>query len=159
MAGKRKFFDLRDWVLAHIAQGRADQCWEWTSAIGSHGYGSGSFASNHVTSHTSAYRAFVGEIPNGMHVLHRCDNRSCCNPDHLFLGTHVDNMDDMVGKDRQAFGVRKIKSAKLTELQVLQIRAAKAVQAEIATEYGVNQSVVSRIKSRKAWRLTSEHSL
>lgn len=62
------------------------------------------------TAHRTSYSAFVGEIPQNMLVLHRCDNRLCFNPAHLFLGTQLDNMRDMVGKGRQRFFGRPAKA-------------------------------------------------
>ena len=81
-------------------------CWFWAGTLYKSGYGS--FASHcapdgsgrNSRAHRYAWELFVGPIPDGMKVLHRCDQRSCVNPDHLFLGTHQDNMDDMAIKGR-----------------------------------------------------------
>lgn len=85
------------------------------------------------------------------YVLHRCDNRKCVNPEHLFLGSFDDNMADMVAKGRQAHGTRNM-HAKLTEADVLAIRASGLKQREIAEQFGVQQSLVSMIRSKRIWR-------
>jgi hypothetical protein len=123
---------------------------------------------------------FVGDIPDGMNVCHHCDNPSCCNPEHLFLGTTFDNVSDKVRKGRQAKGDRhgsklhperfprgdrhylrmhpeKIArgegrwNAKLTNSNVLAIRSDQRPQCVIANDYGVDKTVISKIKLRKIW--------
>lgn len=80
-------------------------CWEWCGTIGSHGYGvigKGGKDSKILTTHRLAFEICNGGIPLGLYVLHRCDNRRCVNPHHLFLGTHLDNVRDMLAKGRGA---------------------------------------------------------
>ena|ERR1700719_845194 len=93
-----------------------------------------------------------GPIPDDMCVLHRCDNPTCCNIDHLFLGTKLDNAVDRDTKGR--LGDRRGQSngrAKLTDEQAREIRDATGSQREIGLRYGVNQQMVSRIKAGEAW--------
>jgi len=108
----------------------------------------------HVLAHRYSWDLANGPIPDGMQVCHQCDNPSCVNPAHLFLGSNQDNVTDMVAKDRVQRGMRHHK-AKLTDDQVEQIRV-RLVRGErqrlIAADYGVTQSCVSMIgtgESRK----------
>jgi DNA-binding CsgD family transcriptional regulator len=89
--------------------------------------------------------------PGDMIVCHHCDNPSCVNPQHLFLGTIQDNMDDRNAKGRQARGERNAPS-KLTEAQVLAIRADSRTNREVALQYGVQENTVSNIRLRKTWQ-------
>lgn len=75
-------------------------CLEWSGSLCGKGYGATSFRSKQVTTHRLAYLLFVGAIPPGMFVCHTCDNMKCIRPDHLWLGTHQDNMTDMALKGR-----------------------------------------------------------
>jgi hypothetical protein len=103
------------------------------------------------------------KVPDGMIVMHKCDNPECVNPDHLTIGTTKDNSDDKVRKNRQAKGAsfsnRKTSNgskngmSKLTETQAKEIFNDKNPQREIASRYGVSQTVVHNIKSLKTWKV------
>lgn len=101
--------------------------------------------------HRMAWELVNGPIPEGNYVLHRCDNRRCVNPDHLFLGSFDDNMQDMVQKRRHAFGERN-GHAKLSEDQVRAIRFSGGKQEDVAAVYNISRTIVSQIRSGKIWR-------
>jgi hypothetical protein len=134
-------------------------CWNWKSVLDKNGYGKckSSIVArklNECSAHRGAYRHYIGEIPNGMHVCHKCDNPSCVNPEHLFLGTHDDNMEDRQRKNRTA----KVQGeahgkAKLTEKQIKEIRQLQGqISAEkVARQYGIAESTVYPIWTRKSW--------
>lgn len=138
---------------------RADGCWEWRGRK-VRGYGvmnvhRGDRATKYVRYtmlrvHRYMYSEFVGPIPNGALVCHRCDNRSCVNPDHLFVGTPADNSRDMVRKGRQARGVRNSQS-KLTPGDVRAIRASPLSLRAIADRYGMSPSQMHRIRAGLSW--------
>lgn len=91
-----------DRFMAHIHK-REDGCWEWTGGKTNQGYGLFHFVENKnakcCSSHRTSYKHFIGDC-EGLHVCHKCDNPSCCNPDHLFLGTQSENMQDASRKGR-----------------------------------------------------------
>lgn len=125
-------------------------CWEWNGTVIANGYGIFAIRSHGVKYyvHRVMWELHNGQsIPDGMFVCHTCDNRSCGNPDHLFLGTLQDNVDDMTAKGRQARGVTN-GHAKLTEADVVEIRrlcAGGETQRSVASKFGVCQQTVSRL--------------
>lgn len=133
--------------------GGHDACWNWKGWITRSGYGEARLFGQRCPAHRTAYELANGPIPDGLVVMHQCDNRACCNPAHLSLGTHADNMDDMFRKRRNAFGERQ-GHAKLTEDDVLQIRSLAGTMslAKIGTRYGVTPQAVHLIVHGKNWR-------
>lgn len=131
-------------------------CWEWQKCK-TLGYGRLAVAGTGKKSraHRQSHALHTGPIPDGMLVCHACDNPSCVNPDHLFLGTQSDNMADMTAKGRQSRGEAS-GSAKLTKSDVLEIRDLALhkvfTQAAIGALYDIDQTAVSKIHSRKSWR-------
>ena len=79
------------------------ECWEWAGSQNGDGYGLFWWNKKVEKAHRASYKINIGTIPDGMHVLHTCDNPSCVNPDHLFIGTNTDNVNDKVKKGRQVF--------------------------------------------------------
>src|SRR5262245_28170710 len=95
-------------------------CIEWTGTVGNHGYGVLKVLRQQYLAHRWMWQMRRGPIPKGLFVLHRCDNRLCIRIDHLFLGTNLDNVRDMMAKSRQPRGERK-SQAKLTNKAVAEI--------------------------------------
>lgn len=130
-------------------------CWLWTAAKFKSGYGTIRDENRKgLTASRASWLIHRGEIPAGMYVCHRCDVRSCVNPDHLFLATNNENMQDMVAKGRQAQGERSGRH-KLTAEHVTQARAdhsAGQSGSALARKLGVSTSVMSRILRGLAWR-------
>jgi len=124
-------------------------CWQWNGTKDKDGYGR-FFSGKHTKSHRLSYSLQYGDISEGMCVLHKCDNPSCVNPNHLFLGTHKDNSIDMVNKGRNP-DIRGENNpyAKLTNEQIKEIRklgeSTDLSQQKIADKYGVCQRHISRI--------------
>lgn len=142
-------------------------CWLWTGNKQPSGYGIFDLvvpytrsSRQRIRAHRLSFLIFNGLIPDGLNVLHRCDNPPCVNPDHLFLGTHADNSHDRDAKGRTARGERS-GMAKLTEQQVCEIRAKyqwhkRGNSKALAAEYGVTQgtilTVVSKRNQRRSWQ-------
>lgn len=125
-------------------------CWLWQERLDSRGYG---MFPRHLRAHRVSYTAFKGPIPAGLHVLHSCDNPRCVNPDHLSVGTPADNMRDKMlrGRARGAHPGEAHAMAKLTEAQVLEIRADGRIHRLIAADYGVGRRTIGDIKRRRCW--------
>lgn len=137
------------------------QCWVWTGYL-RNGYGLIVHERNRKeNAHRVSWTLHVGEIPDSFCVLHKCDVRNCVNPDHLFLGTKLDNMEDKVAKNRQWKPKgEKHHLVKLTESNVVEIRelylAGRYSQQELAVQYGVTQTTIGRITRRKSWSHVKE---
>lgn len=127
-------------------------CWLWMGTVNPRGYGILLIDNVPYRIHRLQWERFNGVIPKGLFICHKCDTPSCINPDHLFMGTHNDNMRDGVNKGRFA-RLQGIKhpSVKLTEQEVRKIRRDKREQKDIAADYGVCVSCISQIKNYKRW--------
>jgi hypothetical protein len=137
----RKFgADLSEWLLGNKVI-TPHGCWEWIAGSRVRNYGQIRVSDRNVLVHRLAFQLWRGEIPPGIHVLHRCDNPACFNPDHLFLGTHRDNMEDMVRKGRS--------QRKLSDEAVAEIRNSGLPSMLLAGKHKVCVQTVNRIKSGK----------
>lgn len=142
-----------------VARAGADQCWEWLDNktrgygriwIGGRGPGRGLA----MLAHRIAWELTNGPPPEGMVVMHRCDNPGCCNPAHLALGIQADNVADMVAKRRQQRGSRSGRTS-LTEADVLKIRELAAtgkLQKDIRAAYRIGSATISNIVTGQSWK-------
>lgn len=131
----------------HVTKHDANKCWDWKGAICKDGYGKLYDAGNWRRAHRISYKLFIGPIPEGFLVCHRCDNRICVNPAHLFIGTDEDNMIDKVKKGRHSY--------KLFEKDILEIRkrcSEGGVKTELAKEFGVTAGYIGHIAHRRLWK-------
>lgn len=132
---------------------KSDECWVWTGAPRTDGYGQFRLDGKIIRPHRFSYTVKFGAIPDGLFVCHSCDNRLCVNPDHLFLGTDSDNKADMYAKKRHVFGENH-PNKKLSKEIVLAIRkkiAEGVPQRKIAEMFQTQRSQVSLINSGKRW--------
>lgn len=141
-------FTTRFWSNVDRSSG-LDACWPWLRAIGSNGYGRVGVAGRKVSiSHRVAWQIVHGAVASEIDVCHRCDNRACCNPAHLFLGTRSENMLDAAKKGR----LGRMLSAE----QAVRIRACYAtgefIHRELAEAFGVSRSTICDLISRRTWR-------
>ncbi len=143
-------------LMSRVKMGR---CWEFLGAKNNRGYGIITVDGRQRLTHRFMYEQVNGEISDSLFVCHSCDNPSCCNPDHLFLGTAKENTDDMWQKGRQQNyknmdrGSSR-KSAALDEYDVINIRVMLSRnyrQSEIADLYSISRSVVNRIHRGQSW--------
>lgn len=129
-------------------------CWLWIGATYNSGYGQIKTPKKSFRAHRVALMLSGVNLQDDQLALHKCDNKLCVNPDHLYAGTHQENMDDANERKRRVCG-EKHHSSKLTADDVSAIRKRLAngeTQIAIAKEYGIHQSTVYEIKSEKIWR-------
>ena len=144
----------QDWIK-HIStnvsiDGRTG-CWNWKQATRKDGYGITWYKGKTDYIHRVSYRIFKGDFDSNYIVRHTCDNPSCCNPDHLLLGSDKDNSKDMVDRGRSCKG-SKIHTAKLTEDLIPIIRTSDISSRNLSNIYGVSKTVILDIKRNKIWK-------
>jgi len=154
-----KIQNLEEKFLSRVQ--KTETCWIWTGgktgrSRNRNGNGYGIFCISGTTrmqAHRMSYRLFVGEIPEGLILMHTCDNPMCVNPDHLRAGTNRENIDDMIAKGRSQRGERS-GVAKLNNSDVLQIRELSKngmSYYQIAQKFNVSRCQISIIVRRKGW--------
>lgn len=144
--------ELRFW--SKVDKRGPDECWGWL-ATKTNGYAALKVNGTMGPASRVSWKIHRGAISDGLMVCHHCDNPSCVNPAHLFLGTHQDNMNDMAAKGRAvASGVRGEThgNAKLSQAQAIEIRAMSGTNQAIARLFGVSREQVRDIKSGRRWK-------
>jgi hypothetical protein len=162
--------DVNDYGSRKVAEGNAIErfhqkyeinesgCWMWTGGTRPNGKGvpyprHWNDCNKSIGAHRFSFELMHGAIPQGMYVCHKCDIPLCVNPDHLFLGSHQDNMQDMVAKKRSFVGRGENKKgrAKLTNQQADQVKKMEMSQSKIAALFGVSQTTIGRIKRGESY--------
>jgi hypothetical protein len=143
----------------HVQPSNIENCWDWLSYKNPSGYGQtkiGGRNGKHILAHRLSWIVYFGEIPEGMHVCHKCDNPSCVNPNHLFLGTNLDNIKDRMKKGRSVAtwkGVPREKhpSCKVTDIQIAEMvnlrKLGKSIPT-IAPMFGITPRHISKLTSK-----------
>lgn len=144
--------DLLKATLFNRSRLAENGCWEWVGYKASGGYGAISQGGKNVRAHRVSYEAYNGPIPKGMVVRHTCDNPACINPDHLILGTQRQNVADREARGRRDVKGSQIGTSKLSEQDVMEIRASTDSTADIAARYGVDKSNIWLIRAGKSWK-------
>jgi len=155
----RKRVPLEDRFWSMVNKRKPNECWPWTGFLDRDGYGRIRKGGRQpkLGAHRIAWQLAHGAIPDGLCVLHHCDNPFCMNPKHLFLGTHADNAQDRDNKGRQAKGDsiklfgEKNGQAKLTREDIWAIRKDKRSQYVLGPLYGVDPTQISRIRRGVHW--------
>jgi hypothetical protein len=173
--------ELQEKILRMSIPVTESGCWLWTGAISKNGYGNLGWQGKTLRASRAAYTAFVGEIKNDFQINHKCDVRSCVNPDHLYAGTHHQNVEDMVERGRQPrtrfhgelhpmWGKHhcqetrlKISASRTGELNfraVINDEIAKYIYStkgiksanDVANELGIKVGVIYAIWAKKNWK-------
>lgn len=153
---------LEERLIRKLRKGTIDDCWVFTGAIGKSGYGHIGVGKKIEGTHRVAFELWCGAIPHGLCVLHKCDVRACCNPNHLFLGTKGDNAKDMSRKGRQVFqqypelapigelnGSAKLNSATVFKIKTLLTKGRS--KRSLAKEFCVSRSLIQFIANGTVW--------
>lgn len=135
---------------------KTETCYMWIGTIAPSGYGEITINGKCIRAHRLSYGLFKGPIPKGLFVLHTCDNPSCVRPEHLWLGTQKQNMQDMLSKGRANKAIGENNGmVKLTEKEVLEIRckhAAGISKNQLEVEYNVGRRCITKIIKNITWR-------
>lgn len=147
---------LTEHFWANVEPLSPNECWIWKGSRPDGRYGRMKDHGVAVSAHRVSYELHHGPIPSEMQVLHKCDNPPCVNPNHLFIGTPLDNMQDKTKKGRAYTPKGKDNpSSRLDTEQVLDIRRRVREgekQSHLGAEYGISQQTVSEIVHYKIWR-------
>jgi hypothetical protein len=146
---------LQERVVKFIIPEPMSGCWLWIGETNKTGYAKIKTPINGIVKNLRVtkimYEQYIGPVPDGLFLLHKCDTPSCVNPYHMFTGKHKENNHDCIKKKRNNIG-QKNGQAKLTNEQIINIRKDVRPQRIIAKDYGVSHQNISRIKGFKQWK-------
>lgn len=140
---------LVDRFWAKVVRSDGEQCWGWAGATQHGGYGTIWDGQRLIRANRYSYELHFGSIPDGMAVCHRCDNPPCCNPAHLFLGSHAENMADAQSKGRTRFGITCLTAEAIQT--AISLRSNGASYTSIGARLGVSHKTVIRAIERGAY--------
>lgn len=150
----RAYDSVEDRFWRRVQRGPEDACWSWIAHRSNAGYGAFTRGGKKRIASRVAWELTRGPIPDGVLVCHRCANRACVNPNHLYLGTQASNMVDMILHGNSLAGTRNPKAkldwAKVEEIRRLASRGS--TQGELAARFGVHQGQISRLLRGLQWR-------
>lgn len=141
---KARAGDKADRFWRGVLERDFSKCWNWQGFIDEAGYGISNWDGKNIRGHVLSLELSGRPVPAGMHGCHTCDNKSCVNPCHLYVGTPAQNARDAVLSGSHA--------KKLDVARVLKIRASNSTAKALASEYGVTEAMIYQIRSRKKWR-------
>lgn len=147
---------IRFWKKCKINE--ESNCWEWQGSVTEKGYGRFDVSINNKTKHFRAHRISyelcIGDIPPNIMVCHECDNPSCINPEHLFLGTNADNIADMMKKNRQRKGeIHGRNKLSLDEVQYIKsFPKYHGSGVKLAEQFAVSKTTIYDIRNGKRWK-------
>lgn len=158
----RKKKPLLERFWKYVNKRENDECWEWVGSVDSKGYGKildegGAKNGKLLAAHRVSYMIHYGNIPNGLYVCHKCDNKKCINPNHLFLGTAKDNTQDMINKNRlpdrrgENSSNHKLSNDNVIEIKRLLKNKSESISS-IANKFGVGYNVIWYIAAGKTWK-------
>lgn len=150
-SGVAKFCSDRCHLLANVKH--EGECWVRTIGLDKDGYSIVRLRGRRrVKAHRAAYEEFVGPVPDGQMVCHDCDNPPCINPQHLFLGSALDNKTDSVAKARHVHGEGVYWKQKITEAQAKEILASDEPAPVLAKRYGLHRNSIYYLRKGKSWK-------
>lgn len=155
----RLYIPIENKLWDKIKIGKDNECWECTANPDRHGYGRIADKGKKIFAHRIAYKLYYGILPDDKDVLHKCDNPPCCNPKHLFLGTHKDNMRECAERGRSknpVFHYEDHPLAKLDWEKVKDIRSnyrgLSGEQKYYSNKYGVTTAAIRNVLTEKTWK-------
>lgn len=152
----RGYEPLSERIFDNVMTVPESGCWIWMRALNRSGYGQLTYLKKHMEAHRASWIAHRGEIPNGVGVLHRCNIRSCVNPDHLYLGGQKENVADAISAGTfrcpPALPGSLHPLAKLIEKQARRIKYGGESASKVAGALGVKVQSVYAIRSGRQWK-------